>query len=201
MNLNNHPSDEEIAAFLDGGLAAADRETVSRHLAECDECRALLQVTQEPARLRLTTRPWQGAGRFWSVIAGVAAVATLAIGVTSISRRGTRDVDQLRGDTGRTVEAPVVFGRSPADGARVLIDTLVLRWAPAGTGVTYDVSIVDDAGSEIWNERVLITDVSVPPEIRSRLHPGDTYYWRADAVLPDLRTASTGPQGFVPVAR
>lgn len=34
-----HPSDEMMAAFLDGGLSEAEREDVMAHLAECDECR------------------------------------------------------------------------------------------------------------------------------------------------------------------
>lgn len=37
---NDHPSDETLAAFLDGTLDDAGKEQVMGHLAVCDECRA-----------------------------------------------------------------------------------------------------------------------------------------------------------------
>jgi anti-sigma factor RsiW len=203
VNQNDHPRDEEIAAFLDGGLSAADRAIVSRHLAECDDCRALLGPTPERSSIHLTTTSHNRRLRIGRpALAGVAAAAVLVMTISSLrSRRPVGGVDDVRGDSAQTIETPVLSVRSPADGSRVRVDTLALRWASAGADATYDVSIVDAAGDEVWSLRVATTDVSLPAEIRSRLRPGATYYWRADALLPDLRTASTGPQGFVLLER
>jgi len=203
VNESEHPRDEEIAAFLDGGLSASDRATMSRHLAACDDCRALLGVLPERATSHVIARTrGRRSLRVWPALVGIAAAAIVVVNLSSRSRRGGgREADELRGDTAQTVEGSVLSVLAPMDGARVLVDTLVLRWTSAGAGSTYDVSIVDAVGDELWSARVTATELAIPAETRARLQSDATYYWRADAVLPDLRTASTGPQGFVPIRR
>ncbi len=39
---SDHPSDETLAAFLDGNLGEGEREAVIGHLAQCDDCRAFV---------------------------------------------------------------------------------------------------------------------------------------------------------------
>lgn len=34
-----HPSDEQIAALIDGGLGPIERDVVEVHLVNCDDCR------------------------------------------------------------------------------------------------------------------------------------------------------------------
>ena len=213
VNEHDHPRDEEIAAFLDGALSAADRGVVARHLATCDDCRALLgapggqsaESADDPASFARRgdgqTARLRRFGRLWPALAGVAAAAILAVNMSSRSQRAGSDVDELRGDTAQTMEGSTLAVRSPTDGARVLVDTLVLRWASAGSGATYDVTIVDAVGDEVWNTRVGTTEVALPAETEARLRPEATYYWRVDAILPDLRTASSGPRGFIPLTR
>ena len=194
VNESEHPRDEEIAAFLDNGLPAVERATVARHLASCADCRRLLDVPHaSPGPTRVRRLPWLP----------VVAVAGAAAAIFAVSLRRPQppgDVDRIRANA-TTVETPNLDVRSPLDGANVLVDTLVLRWGSAGAGATYDVSIVDDAGVVLWNARVDSVTIAPPQDVAARLRPGRTYYWRADALLPDLRTASTGPQGFVPTSR
>jgi anti-sigma factor RsiW len=201
VNDNDHPRDEEIAAFLDGGLSAADRATVSRHLAVCDDCRALLGALPEQPR----TKPLLTRGRagllLWPALAGVAAALLIAVNLSSRSRRPTGDADPLRGDTALTIEGSVLGVSSPADGARVPVDSLVFRWSSAGTGATYHFSIVDAVGDAVWSAEVGTNDIVLPAATVAGLRAEATYYWRVDAMLQDLRTASTGPQGFVPLRR
>jgi hypothetical protein len=195
VNDDEHPRDEEIAAFLDNRLSASERSVVALHLASCDECRALLGTAKErPARApRVRLR--------WTAAASVVAAAALVLAVSLRSRQQNADVDRMRSPARAPIETSELSASSPRAGAVVSVDTLVLRWASAGEGVTYDLSIVDAAGGLVWSARVDSAGIAPPREVTARLQPGSTYYWRADALLPDLRTASTGPQGFVPASR
>ena len=196
MNDSEHLHDEEIAAFLDSGLSTVDRTRVAAHLAACDDCRMLLGQ-HGPKSARTAT-----AITFWKPAAvAAAAAALLFVAVSLRSKQDSGDVDRVRTEPVPAVEAPQLAARGPRAGADVLVDTLVLRWASAGRSATYAVSIVDDSGVVVWDARVDSTDVTPPRGIIAQLRPGTTYYWRADALLPDLRTASTGPQGFVAVQR
>ena len=197
---NDHPRDEELAAYLDRGLSATDRDAIARHLVQCDDCRALIGAPRlagaddhraTPARLR----------RLWPIAAAVAAAGVFMVSDSFRSRGATGSTDQLRGDTLQAIEAPVLAVLSPADGAQVRVDTLVLRWAPAGPDVTYDVTIVDADGDAVWSTRTTSHEAAIPPETQRRMRPNEMYYWRADALLRDLRTASTGPRGFMPTAK
>jgi hypothetical protein len=195
VNDNEHLHDEEIAAFLDSGLAAPDRARVTAHLALCDECRLLLgQSESQSPRTNATVKLWKPA-------AVVAAAAAVLLTVSLRSNQDPVGVDNIRTEAVPAVETPLLAVRAPRAGANVLVDTLTLRWASAGQSATYAVSIVDDSGVVVWDARVDSTDVIPPREVTARLRTGITYYWRADALLPDLRTASTGPQGFTPVTR
>ena len=195
VNDNEHLHDEEIAAFLDSGLSAADRARVTAHLALCDECRLLLGQSQSQSpRTNATVKLWKPA-------AIVAAAAAVFLTVSLRAKQDSVGVDSVRAEAVPAIETPQLAVRAPRAGADVLVDTLVLRWASAGQSATYAVSIVDDSGVVVWDARVDSTDVIPPREITARLRTGITYYWRADALLPDLRTASTGPQGFTPVTK
>jgi hypothetical protein len=195
VNDSEHLHDEEISAFLDSGLSPADRARVAAHLAACDDCRVLLGPPQpQSARVAAPRTFWKPA-----VVAVAAAVVLVAVSLRS--RQHSVGVDRIRTEPVSAVESPQLAARGPREGADVLVDTLVLRWVSAGPNATYAVSIVDDSGVVVWEARVDSIDVTPPRDIMAALRPGTTYYWRADALLPDLRTASTGPQGFIPVTK
>lgn len=210
VNDTDHPNDEEVAAFLDGELSPGDRDAIARHLVTCAECRALLGPSharevraEHPGRPRRVARSWRG-------LVGVAAVAIIAVGVVMRTNGATaRDQLVAAGDSSRPLRAPgvpksdetVLQAESPADGATVLVDTLVLRWTRTNAGATYDVSIVDATGSLIWSTQTDTATIALPSSVRERLQAGATYHWRVDALLPDLRTMTTGTRAFVPSQR
>lgn len=194
MNDSEHLHDEEIAAFLDSGLSATDRTRVAAHLAACDECRMLLGH-RPPMAARATTI------KLWKPAAIVAAAAVVLVAVSLRSKQDSPDVDRLRTEPVPAIETPQLAARAPRAGTNVLVDTLVFRWASAGASATYAVTIVDDSGVVVWDARVDSIDVIPPRDVTAKLRSGNIYYWRADALLPDLRTATTGPQGFIPVTR
>lgn len=209
VNNDRHPNDEEVAAFLDDGLAPGARDAIARHLVACEECRALLGPSRAREVLAEHPRPRRHVAGSWRTLAGVAAAAVVVISVALRTDRTSASGGVVAVDSARALRAPgstksdetVLQVESPADGATVLVDTLVLRWTRADVRATYDVSIVDATGSLIWSTQTDTASTALPSSVRDRLEPGATYHWRVDALLPDLRTMTTGPRAFVPSQR
>ncbi len=205
VNSSSHPTDEAIAALLDGALPASERDAVSRHLATCDECRALLGPPQapeiaDPKAFPVPATPLRHVPRDSHRVIGVVAAAVMVVAVALQVRRPSTGADVTRDGATSTVEGRALTARSPSSGASLVTDTLVLRWAPAGASATYDVSIVDAAGELVWRANVDTVDIAPPADVKARLRPGRRYHWQVDAQLPDLRTTTTGPQEFIPIS-
>lgn len=189
-----HLNDEEIAAFVDGGLEAETRLRVEAHLLGCDDCRGIVAAAG-----RLLAPPVRRAQRRVLLVTGLAAAAALLL----VVRPGTRSPDT----TDRTRDADVggpgrltVIARAPSEGVAVKVDTLVFRWAAVAAAATYQVTVSSEAGAIVWTERTTATSLPLPEAVSSRLEPGRIYYWQVDALFPDLRSATSGPRRFTPVA-
>jgi len=190
MNGEMHVDDLELAAFVDGGLDAEARRKVEAHLLDCEDCRSLVAG----AGTALTTaarRPRRSI--FWVGAAAAAAAVVLLIvpgpeGGLPTSR--TRDVE---------VVGPAGVGfapEAPPDGALVRADTLSFSWTHAGDQATYQITVSTEAGAIVWSVRTTDTSLALPATVGGQLETGQSYYWQVDAVLPDLRSASTGPRRF-----
>lgn len=92
MTMNNCPTDETLAAFIDGRLAPEARRTVMAHIADCADCYALVTAgwdfqametsgSEAPAEVvkgRFGTGPW-----IWTAAAAAAAIViVVALPVT-----------------------------------------------------------------------------------------------------------------------
>ena len=188
-----HLTSDRVAAFLDGGLDAADRADAVRHFAECAECRRELAelrgVLDSAGRPR--SRGWVAAA------AGVAAILVF----TMLPRLTGHDVDTPEAGLTRTVQDQRTTGgntvigfRSPGDSAIVAGSGLELVWGTAGPGATYLVTVLDSSGSIAWSRTLTDTSVAVPDS--ARLTTGSRYFWSVDARLADGRTAKTGVRHF-----
>ncbi len=99
-----------LSAYLDGELATAEFENVFTHIQECAECRADLQELDaartavrslpglEPPEFLVLHREGEATrranrGRIAAAVAGIAAVAVLAIGVTTSNEEPVSAVD------------------------------------------------------------------------------------------------------------
>jgi hypothetical protein len=185
MNEQAHLTDEELAAFVDGGLDAVSRQRAELHLVDCDDCRSLITSASRPIAPD-AARPRRG----WIAVAGLAAAAAIVLvvrpgGVATLDGNRTRDIEAVgRGAVAFAADAP-------DDGATVRADTLTFRWSPAADGATYQVTLSSEAGEIVWTGRTSATDLTVPDSVWPRLETGRAYYWQVDAVLPTLRSAST----------
>lgn len=193
MNAEQHVHDLELAAFVDGGLDPVSRRRVEAHLLACEVCRAVVAEAGafvEPAR---AARPRRRTLFAAGTLAAAAAIAllTVVLGRPSLeSPARTRDVEAV----GR---AGLAFApAAPPDGARIRADTLSFHWRTAGAEATYQITISSSTGAIVWTSRTLDTSLTLPRTVASGLESGRSYYWQVDAVLPDLRSATTGPRRF-----
>ena len=206
-----HLTDGDLAGWLDGGLDAAARRRVERHLDACDACRRELAET---TRL-LETLPASGAaappatgrpdgapraatpsrGRRWaSALASLAAAAALA--VTALRSVPSPVESSLRGDPGgRSIAVGEGERRirvvAPTDSTLRAGEPVVLRWH-AAPGETYRVTVGAENGAPIWRTATADTIVSLPDSVR--LRPG-AYFWRVEATSAGIVLGS-GYQRF-----
>src|SRR5690348_16679694 len=106
---SRHSDAEQLAAFVDGHLDHEELQTVTAHLADCEECRAMIGEAvafgREVEARHTRRRTW------WAVAAGVAVVV---VGAFPFIHGALRQRD-LRNDTHALFVAEGIAGR-PIDG-------------------------------------------------------------------------------------
>lgn len=185
--MGNHPSSEELAAYLSGGLSPDARDAFEKHIAECRPCR---METVSARRLLATGRAktWH-----WVIPSAVAAVAAIAFFSTSASRRGGEELTReaaTRTSAGSAVNVPIV---TPADGGSVA-GIPVFTWRAHGAEALYRFSITDVGGTRIWVAETRDTTIALPPDVS--LEANREYLWNVDAVDPEGATVTSGTHRF-----
>jgi hypothetical protein len=183
----DHLSEGELAAFLDGGLEAEARQRVVRHLDACTECRAeWIAVGALTGTPRSTgKKSWQG----WWVPATLAVAAGLAgLVLSGVPATSPPEETQRAPITGTADAAPRIVAVAPHDGAARNSADRVFTWR-AYAAESYRFLLLADDGTPLWTIETQDTSVLLPPEIQ--LVTGRTYFWRVDAVADGI-TSSTG---------
>ena len=99
MLTTEHPTEEQLAAFVDDRLDSATREPVTEHLTSCGECREIVlmaaayqmdEETENVIRGNFGARGWMAA------IGGLAAAAAIAVMVVQPSSLFGTDIDDLK---------------------------------------------------------------------------------------------------------
>lgn len=184
--MGNHPSSEDVAAYLSDGLSSEARLAFEAHIAECRTCRNEISSAR---RLMASgrSRKWP-----WIVPSSVAAVAAIAFFSIStpwrVEEEPTRAPD--RASSGRAVKLGIV---SPSEQATVT-GVPVFTWRTNGPDALYRFSITDAAGAPIWSVETRDTTVSLPAHVA--LEPEREYLWNVDAVDTEGGTVTSGTQRF-----
>lgn len=177
-----HLREAELAAFLDGGLAAAQRERVEAHIDICDGCRAELvdigrAIERRGVRAKGTATPLSR--RWWIPAAAAAGIMAVLI-VPRLAMRPrvaadpTRAVRVADGEGQRRIDLI-----APADDVTVPAAQLVFTWHAVPADV-YRVSLLTGSGDSIWAKETTDTTAGLPATVT--LSPGGAYFWRVDAV-------------------
>ncbi len=192
MNSEEHPSAEDVAAYLDGTIGNLDRKRIEAHAAECEECRReITEVTGTLRRMRRTPN-W----RVWAPAAAAAAVITflmlrpLWIETGSDSTSRFRGPESIAGREG-SVDIRVL---APADESTVSPADVAFIWHAGGSEASYQLTLTDDEGSVIWTLATTDTVASLPDTVA--LEHASLYHWYVDGLLEDGRHASSGVHSF-----
>ena len=195
--MNAHPRNEDVAAYVEGGLTPAERTAFEAHLAECLECR---RVATEAALLlgeEARRRKWVVA----APAAALAAAAALALFVIlPAGEHGPPVRDTMRSGSDRGLESlPAVEITLPVAENSVQPDSVRFVWRRAAPEALYRLAVTDSAGGRVWETTTSDTTAGIPSDLG--LEAGRRYFWYVDALLPDGTEASSGVEEFRTRAR
>ena len=162
-----HLTIEDVAAYADRALAAAERARVDDHLAACAECRAEVVAV---ARL---SRSFQGRRR-WAIMLPLAAAAVLVLWLAPWQGRGEHRDPVLREPAVTSTVAPTPI--APRGGVAALS---ALTWSSVPRADRYQVTLFAQDGAVLWETHTADTTVAVPDTVR--LVSGVPHYWKVAA--------------------
>lgn len=185
--MGDHPSSEELAAYLSGGLSSEGRDGFEMHLADCRLCR------NEVASARRLLAIDPAKKRPWTVPLVLAAVIAIGFFSISTSERGPDEptrADAERGSTDGKVNVRVV---TPVDGG-IVSGLPVFTWRAHGADALYRFSVSDAAAATIWSTETNDTSVSLPADVR--LEADRDYLWNVDAIDSEGTNVTSGTHRF-----
>jgi hypothetical protein len=188
--LSEHPTAEDVAAYLSAALPPGDRAALEEHLAECRECRQ--QVTSARRLLRQHRAPKRAA---WLIPAAAAAVLVLAMLFRAPGgfRPGPEPIRSGQGTEG-TEAASRIAVLAPADGDTVGLGAVVFVWRGQPGKPRYQFTLTDGSGRAVWTGATTDTTLTLPPAVS--LDRGRTYFWTVDALSVDGRSLTTRNHRF-----
>ncbi|MDX1395897.1 MAG: zf-HC2 domain-containing protein [Gemmatimonadota bacterium] len=182
--MNEHLTEQKIAAYVDGTLSRIEREEIESHLADCEPCgqdvlvtSRTMRRTRRERRARVATR-WAGAAAVVLVLFGVARTVSVV--------EGPRTPVLRDGGTGD----PAVRVVRPANRSVLARDSLTFVWRGVTSDAAYTFTLADGRGDVLWRMETADTLVSLDRDVA--LRPGATYYWYVDAIYGDGRRAESG---------
>ena len=189
-----HPTDDDLAAYLDRRLDPAERERLESHVAWCPDCRAQLTAASAVIRRRAAVR------KRWATLAPVAAAAA-AIVLLVVSPEGWPGA----GGAPAHRDAPSTSATAPIPitprGAVAAAEALV--WHRLERADRYLGTLFDASGVVVWRAETGDTVAALPDSVR--LEPGAAYLWRVDArvgidrwVQSQLLQFTVAPDGVRP---
>ncbi len=207
-----HPSENVLAAYLDGGLTARERSDTEAHLEACDACRAALADTVGVLDLGLAEadadtneggRPLRSVpqrprrNRAAWLVAGAALAASIA-GITLLrpSTSGSGDIESPARDARpgasdeRIQELPTIAPRNEQTGVAT---HPAFTWARKEGADHYSFRLLGEDGATIWSRDVPDTTLVLPADVT--LERGRSYFWQVDAMSAGI-VASTRTRRF-----
>ncbi len=179
----SHPAEEEVAAYLSGGLSASDREALHAHLAECRECR--VQVTAAERLLRAHSR------RPRRLLAGALATAALLALVVLLPRDGAGPARDRERD-GEPGAVPKLEAVAPPEASTIRRNQLAFTWRTQPGDPLYRITITTSSGEAVWTRDT--GDTTATPPDTLRLTPGAQYFWYVDALDAAGSSITSGPR-------
>lgn len=182
---DEHPSTEDLAAYLNGALTVEGKADIEAHLGNCRDCRREVTSARELLRSKGSNR------RYW-IVPGLAAAVVAFILLTPSEERSGPELSRVRSATLEGSSSVEVV--TPAN--RQAVSRLPIRfvWHRAADDALYHVTLTDAAGAKMWTGETSDTVLVLPSAIS--LRSGRDYLWYVDAVRPNGRSVGSGTQVF-----
>lgn len=164
-------------------LSDEERKRFEDHVVACDECvkelYRMAPVAQGMLQRRVSRR------RNWMLLA--ATLTVVAFGLYAVIREPAPD-ETFRGTESGTVVLFEPIGEVPLPER--------LDWKLVPLASHYEVTIETTGGGTLWHEEVQAPPVALPAEVVERMAPGETYFWRVEAVGEDGTRWNSPPTNF-----
>ena len=187
--LGEHPSSEDIAAYLGDALVPEARAAVEEHLAGCRECR--LEVTTARRLLRTSRRRKP---LVWSIPLAAAAVLAIMLVSRAPGPKSLGD-EPLRSQQGSADATATIGILAPAEGDTIGPADVVFSWRAQAGAPLYHLSLTDASGRAVWTGETSDSTLTLPVTVA--LDRGRTYFWTVDALSADGRSLTTRNHRFV----
>jgi len=198
MTDQRHLTDSDLAGFLDGDLAPAERTRAEAHLEACDACRAELiavgrLVQDAPVADPVSQEAAHAVHPRWRIPAGIAGLAAAAIiAALLVWPAGMPAPDQPVLERSASEGFVRLETHHPPAGEAIPREDVRFAWADHGSA-SYRITLTAEDGSLVWS-RTLEDTVAVPPP-DLELPPGGTFFWYVDAIDIGV-VARTGAHTF-----
>lgn len=186
-----HPTAEELAAYLSSGMAAADRAALESHLAGCRACRREVSSAHQLVRARPRPARWVMS----ATAAAVLAFALLRPWAPSVGRIGSPAEGVARDGRSDSANVRGILPLAPTDGDTIAAAAVVFAWQAHRGDVLYRLSLTDGRGRAVFSIDTHDTTVTLPATVV--LTPGNRYFWYVDALGADAASSTTGTRAFV----
>ena len=188
---DEHLSENDIAAYIDGAMSEEERRRAEAHLSSCDECRLETVTASDAVTSAPPTRARSTSAIRW---VGVAAAAGLLVVAASTLTRRAADRDVQRADsTDLSLNRPIVRIVAPADGGTLAAHGRLI-WRSFAADATYRLTIADESAQPLHSATVQDTSAVIPSSVPAAR--GKRFFWYVDAIGPDGLTASSGLKSF-----
>lgn len=189
-DVGEHPSSEEVAAYLSNALSGKERTELEAHLAVCRQCRREVTSARRLLRAPLSPRVPR-----W-IIPAAAAAAVLAFVVLSPLRSHRLETASTRAteDAAVSVTAPRILVIFPANGDTVRPKQVVFAWHRATNAPLYRVTLSDASGAAVWTGDTADSTITLPASVT--MEKGRNYFWFVDALGADGTAITTGTNRF-----
>ncbi|HKF44801.1 MAG TPA: hypothetical protein VKJ00_07815 [Thermoanaerobaculia bacterium] len=167
---------EALADLALGEPPPLEQDRLADHVVSCRRCSENFQILARTHReVSRESRPARSARLRW---AAAAAVLVAAVGAALLWRSSDRE----EGFRGRAREGP---GVTPAEGSNLAGPPDAFAWPPRPGAEGYSVRLFAAGGDRLWEaDAGTALRVELPQAMRSRLKPGEAYFWSVEVRMP-----------------
>lgn len=191
-----HLNEITISLYFEKKLDENEKEHVADHLANCEECSALLadlirfnrddsQIKNLPVNYQIISKAKKlaaGSNKIFhprTVPALIGLIITFAITLTYLTLQNSQHAVKFRSIPERTHQINLY----PYNEAVLTANLLNFKWTNVDRAIAYRFQLHKSDGSLVWEK--LVYDIKIKIPVQIILDDGAKYLWRVEIIFPD----------------